>query len=127
MARSLLTRNDMNALAQMMIVSKNRLEGSLGDVPLADLLAACHKHLVTGAIKVWDDSGKNGVLLLRAGYVDQARFADAVGDPALHGMMAMKQGNYEIAQQLPDLSGDMGKSAALEGSTANVGLVPIMR
>jgi hypothetical protein len=128
MARGLLNEEaTMSALAQMMIVSKNRLEGSLGDVPLADLLAACHKHLVTGAIKVWNDSGKNGVLLLRAGYVDQARFDNKMGDPALDDMMALREGGYEIAQQLPDLAGKMGKGSALEGNTESVGLVPIMR
>ncbi len=116
----------MNALA--MVVSKNRLEGSLADTPLRDLLAACHKHLVTGAIKVFDDQNKrSGVLVLRAGAVDQARFGDSVGDAAVDDMMALKDGSYELAQQLPDLSGDLGRAAALEGAVDQVSVVQIMR
>jgi hypothetical protein len=116
----------MNALA--MVVSKNRLEGSLSDTPLRDLLEACHKHLVTGAIKVFDDKNKrSGVLVLRAGAVDQARFGDSVGDAAVEAMMKLDDGTYELAQQLPDLSGDLGRAAALEGAVDQVSVVQIMR
>ena len=116
----------MNALA--MVVSKNRLEGSLSDTPLRELLDACHKHLVTGAIKIFDDKNKrSGVLVLRAGAVDQARFGDSVGDAAVEAMMALDEGMYELAQQLPDLSGDLGRAAALEGAVDQVSVVQIMR
>jgi hypothetical protein len=116
----------MNALA--MIVSKNRLEGSLSDTPLRELLDACHKHLVTGAIKVSDDKNKrSGVLVLRAGAVDQARFGDSVGDAAVDLMAALEEGTYELAQQLPDLSGELGRAAALEGAVDQVSVVQIMR
>jgi hypothetical protein len=110
-----------------MVVSKNRLEGSLADTPLKELLAACHKHLVTGAVKIWDDKGRSGVLTLRAGAVDQARFGDSVGDAAVDAMRALGDGTYELAQQLPDLTGDLGRAAALEGSTGEVDVVKIMQ
>ncbi len=117
----------MNALSAM-VVSKNRLEGSLADTPLRDLLASCHKHLVTGAIKVFDDHGhRQGVLVLSAGAVDQVRFGDAVGDTALAEMDALTDGSYELAQQLPDLSGELGRAAALEGAVEQVSIVQMMR
>jgi hypothetical protein len=116
----------VNPLA--MVVSKNRLEGSLSDTSLSDLLDACHKHLVTGAIKIVDEKNKrNGVLVLRAGAVDQARFGDTVGDKAVQTMLELKDGMYELSQQLPDLSGDLGRAAALEGSVEQVSIVQIMR
>jgi hypothetical protein len=116
----------MNAPA--MVVSKNRLEGSLTDTPLRELLDACHKHLVTGAIKVFDEKGRrSGVLVLRAGAVDQARFGDSVGDSAVESMIDLSDGMYELAQQLPDLSGDLGRAAALEGAVDQVSVVQIMR
>jgi hypothetical protein len=117
----------MHALA--MIVSKNRLEGSLADPPLRSLLESCHKHLVTGAIKITEERGKQrgGVLVLRAGAVDQARFGDSVGDAAVDAMMELKEGMYELSQQLPDLSGDLGRAAALEGAVDQVSVIQIMR
>jgi hypothetical protein len=110
-----------------MVVSKNRLEGSLADVPLQRLLDACFKHLVTGSIKVTTPDGRRGVLLLRAGAVDQARFGDAVGDTAVDALGGLGEGTYELAQRLPDLSGHLGGAAALEGQVEEVALIPIMR
>jgi hypothetical protein len=112
--------------AAAMIVSKNRLEGSFSDTSLKALLDACHKHLVTGAIKI-ESGKKSGVLVLRAGAVDQARFGDSVGDAAVDAMLALEDGSYELSQQLPDLSGELGRAAALEGAVDQVSVVQIMR
>jgi hypothetical protein len=113
--------------AQDMVVSKNRLEGSLADVPLPRLLDACLRHLVTGAIKVTAPDGRRGVLVLRAGAVDEARFGETAGDKAVAELERLRDGTYELAQRLPDLSGHLGGAAALEGSTTEVALIPIMR
>jgi hypothetical protein len=112
---------------QDMIVSKNRVEGSIAEVPIPHLLDTCLKHLVTGAIKVTAPDGKRGVLVLRAGAVDQARFGDAVGDAAVEQLGKLGDGSYELAQRLPDLSGHLGGAASLEGAVADVALIPIMR
>ena len=112
--------------AAAMIVSKNRLEGSFSDTSLKALLEACHKHLVTGAIKI-ESGKKSGVVVLRAGAVDQARFGDSVGDAAVDAMLALDDGSYELSQQLPDLSGELGRAAALEGAVDQVSVVQIMR
>lgn len=107
-------------------VSKNRLEGSLADTRLEQLLEPCHRHLLTGTIKVRSEAGK-GLIILRAGAVDQARFGDLIGDAAVARMCALDEGSYELAQRLPELGGALGSAAELEGEVEGVPIAKIMR
>jgi hypothetical protein len=109
-----------------MYVSKNRLAGSLVEAPLEQLLEACHRSLLTGTIRIQVD-GKEGVLQIRAGAVDEASFEDLSGDPAVARLKALRNGTYELSQRLPDLSGALGSAAALDGEVSDVPLTAIMR
>lgn len=114
------------AMTQKVHVSRHRLEGSLVDTPLPRLLESCRRHLLTGTIRLRGPSGE-GVVVLRAGGVDDARLGDLVGDAALARLCALSEGMYELQQRLPDLSGELGSAARLEGEIDNVPLVAIMR
>jgi hypothetical protein len=63
-------------------VSRHKLTGSLEDVPLDRLLAACKRSLFTGTISL-EAGGKAAQLELRAGVVDEARFGDLSGNAAI--------------------------------------------
>jgi hypothetical protein len=107
-------------------VSKNRLEGSLGDTSLDQLLAECHKHMVTGTITVHGNDAL-GTVDLRVGFVDSAAFGDLADDTALDAMGKLSDGEYELVQRLPDLDGALGSAAQLDGSTATLPLVKLMQ
>lgn len=107
-------------------VSRNHLEGSFSDVPLDALLAACFRHLVTGAISV-EVGGVAGRIELRAGAVDRAEFGGKVGNQALGQMRQLVDGFYEVTQRLPDLTGELGGSAVCEGDVEGVPLIALMR
>jgi len=109
-----------------MHVSKNRLAGSLADTPLEKLLEAAHKNLLTGQIVVQAE-GKEGSLQIRAGAVDEVRFGELKDDPALAHMKLLKGGTYELTQRLPDLGGELGSAAALDGEVIDVPITAIMR
>jgi hypothetical protein len=106
--------------------SKNRLEGSLAETPLKELLDPCRRHGLTGTIRIEAREGR-GVLHLRAGVVDHASFGLLVGDAAVIRMSLLREGSYHVEQRLPDLSGRLGPAAALESDATKVPLVAVMR
>lgn len=107
-------------------VSKHHLEGSLADVQVEKILASCHRHLVTGLVRV-NAGGKTGTIELRAGVVDQASFDGATGNLALARMHALYDGTYEVVQRLPDLAGELGGAASAEGEVSGVPLIKAMQ
>jgi hypothetical protein len=107
-------------------VSRNHLEGSFTDVPLDRILDACHKHLVTGEIRVTVADVK-GVIELRAGAVDRAELGTHRGARALEQMRSLIDGMYELTQRLPDLTGELGGSSMIEGDVTGVPLIALMR
>jgi hypothetical protein len=107
-------------------VSRNHLEGSFTDVPLDRILDACHKHLVTGEIRVTVADVK-GIIELRAGAVDRAELGPHRGARALEQMRRLIDGDYELTQRLPDLTGELGGSSMLEGDVTGVPLIALMR
>lgn len=107
-------------------VSRNHLEGSFADVPLDRILAACHRHLVTGQIRI-ETGVVHGVIELRAGAVDRVEFGDAHGARALQQVRHLADGWYELTQRLPDLTGALGGSASCQGDVTGVPLIALMR
>lgn len=107
-------------------VSRNHLEGSFTDVPLDRILDACHKHLVTGEIRV-SVADLKGLIELRAGAVDRAELGTFKGARALEQMRSLIDGDYELTQRLPDLTGELGGSSMLEGDVTGVPLIALMR
>lgn len=116
----------MRPATEPLYVSRNHLEGSLCDAPIDRVLAACRKHLVTGVVRV-HVKGKDGILELRAGAIDRAHLGDLQGDRALEVVRAAHDGWYEVAQRLPDLSGELGDAAMLHGDIDGVPLIALMR
>lgn len=116
----------MRAQSEPLYVSRNHLEGSLCDTSIDRLLAACRKHLVTGVIRV-HLRGRDGVVELRAGAVSEANLGDLAGDHAMTALRCADDGWYELAQRLPDLSGDLAAAAQLEGDVDGVPLIALMR
>jgi hypothetical protein len=114
------------AASQPLYVSRNHLEGSLLDVSLDRVLTACHRHLVTGVVRV-HIAGRDGVIELRAGAVDHAHLGDDAGEPAMRAMRGARDGWYEVAQRLPDLTGELAGAAQLQGDVSGVPLVALMR
>jgi len=108
-----------------MHVSKNRLEGSLSDTPLEKLLEPCRRTLFTGTIEIKTPTEK-GLITVRAGAVDAVRFQDLTDDAALQRIQALEDGDYVIAQRVPDMSGALGSSAGLEGEVHDVPLAKVM-
>jgi hypothetical protein len=102
------------------------LEGSLADTSLDRILHACHQHLLTATLRVRAFGGE-GRIELRAGAVDQAVYGDVRGDDAIAQMRRLGDGIYELTQQLPDLSGELGAAAQFEGDISEVTLVSLMR
>lgn len=107
-------------------VSRNHLEGSFTDVPLDRILDACHKHLVTGEIRV-SVADLKGLIELRAGAVDRAELGTFRGARALEQLRSLIDGDYELTQRLPDLTGELGGSSMLEGDVTGVPLIALMR
>jgi len=114
------------AATDPLYVSRNHLEGSLLDAPLDRVLAACRKHLVTGVVRV-HALGSDGVVELRAGAVDRAHLGDVAGDRALELLRGAQDGWYEVAQRLPDLTGELGDAALMQGDIEGVPLIALMR
>ncbi len=110
-------------------VSKNRLEGSLCDTSLGQLLDSCRKHLVTGEIRIVGAGGqpRRGHVRVRAGAVDEAQWGELRGDLAVVEMRGLTDGLYELGQRLPDLGGELGEAAACAGELKDVPLAAIMR
>ena len=107
-------------------LSENKREGSLGEVPLADVLESCRRHRFTGKIEI--RAGEHaGELELNAGVVDVARFDTAIGDPALMTMCALHNGQYRLSQRLPQLDGALGDAAAFAGEAKKMPLPQVMR
>ena len=107
-------------------VSKHHLEGSLADASLEKILASCHKHLLTGLVRV-TAGPRTGEIELRAGAVESAAFDGATGNLALARMHALYEGTYEIVQRLPDLAGGLGGAATAEGEVSGVPLIKAMQ
>jgi hypothetical protein len=107
-------------------VSKHHLEGSLADVPLERILASCHRHLLTGLIRI-TAGARSGEIELRAGAVEGASFDGATGAMALAKIHALYDGMYEIVQRLPDLAGELAGAATAEGEVSGVPLIKLMQ
>lgn len=107
-------------------VSRNHLEGSFSDVSLDRILDACHKHLVTGEIRV-AVADLRGLIELRAGAVDRAELGTYKGERALEQLRSLIDGDYELTQRLPDLTGELGGSSMIEGDVTGVPLIALMR
>lgn len=114
------------ASSEPLYVSRNHLEGSLIDASLDRVLASCRKHLVTGVVRV-HTKGQDGVLELRAGVVDRAHAGELTGNAALDALRSIRDGWYEVAQRLPDLSGDLAGASSLECDIDGVPLIALMR
>jgi hypothetical protein len=110
----------------VLLPSRNRLEGSLADTPLKALLEPCRKHQVTGTIRVTSREGR-GALQLRAGVVEHASFGMLVGDAAVIRMSLLRDGAYELQQRAPELNGQLGKAAAFESDVTRVPLNVVMK
>lgn len=115
----------MARTAQPFHISPNRLEGSLCDVPLDQLLASCREHMITGTIKIAGHFG-DGVLELRAGIPDGARYGTLTDEAAMEKLCSLPDGLYELTQRLPDLTGDLGDAAECQGDLAQIPLARIM-
>jgi hypothetical protein len=124
--RSLSTAGMRRQSTAPIYVSRNHLEGSFTDVPLDRILDACHKHLVTGEIRV-TVADVRGVIELRAGAVDRAELGTNKGARALEQMRSLIDGMYELTQRLPDLTGELGGSSMIEGDVTGVPLIALMR
>ena len=109
-----------------MYVSKNRVAGSLLEVSLDRLLESCHRSLLTGTIRI-AFRGESGTVVLRAGAVDDASYRGLTGYAAVSKMRELQDGEYELSQRLPDLSGALGSAAQLDGEVSDVPLAAIMR
>src|SRR5688572_17269055 len=110
----------------MASVSQHHLEGFLADANLDRILASCRRQLVTGIIRI-TAGPKVGTIELRAGGVDRSSYGGLEGRAALAEMQKLSDGEYEIEQQLPDLTGGLGGSATAEGDVGGVPLIAIMR
>ena len=107
-------------------VSQNRLCGSLLDTPIPRVLDACHRHMVTGWIKV--SAGRSvGLIELRGGAIDAVRFGELRGAAALERLRRLGDGDYEVVQRLPGLDGSLGSAAAFQGELSDVSLNDLMR
>lgn len=116
----------MGSVAPKRYVSQHRLEGSLSDAPLPHLLDQLRQQLFTGSLTI-SSARVTGTLHLRAGVVDDAECGNDKGHEAEKKIALIREGFYEIRQRLPDLSGALGSSAALEGEVTDVPLSAVMR
>ena len=107
-------------------VSAHRLEGSLTDVSLTRLLDVCRQLHVTGTMRLTSTAGR-GMIELRAGVVNKARFGLLTGDAALTRLRELPDGQYRVVQELPDLDGELGTGAHAWGELADVPLNRVMR
>ena len=107
-------------------VSRNRLCGSLSDVPLDKLLSSCAEHLITGELLIQGPS-LGGRIELRAGIADVSTYGEAEDEAALVAMRALADGSYELAQRLPKLGGALGSAAECRGDLEQNSVIEIMR
>jgi hypothetical protein len=117
-----------SAASERRHVSKHRLEGSLADTPMSELLATLRRQLFTGTVTV--RRGRKGdTLHLSAGVVHRADVQGKQADieETVKKLGGLRDGMYEVQQRLPDLSGELGSSASLEGEVSDVPLAAIMR
>lgn len=109
-----------------MHISENRLEGSLLDTDLKEVLDECHAHLVTGTLSI-DASGKKAILEIRAGAVDSVEYQGLKRTEALAKLHELKDGEFELTQKLPNLTGELGTAASLEANSDEISLVKLMQ
>jgi hypothetical protein len=107
-------------------VSPNRRVGSLSEASLEKILDACWKHQITGRITIAAE-GREGHVELRAGAVSEASWGELAASKAVDAMNALRDGEYQLVQRLPDLSGSLGDAAAFEGALAETPLAKIMQ
>jgi hypothetical protein len=108
-----------------MHVSRNKVEGTLGEVPLSALLDSCRRARFTGTIRIL--GAAEGTLTLRAGFVDEAQSGALKGEAAVDALMALRDGVYEVQQRLPDLGGMLGGGAQIEGEISEIPIAQVMR
>lgn len=107
-------------------VSRNAVQGSLGEVSIDRLLEICRDQMLTGRIDV-DASGGAGRIELRAGVVDRVEHAGQSDAGALARLRQLTDGSYQVTQRLPNLSGALGAAAAFEGESSELSLIDLMR
>lgn len=83
--------------------TRKGIDGSLSDVSVCKLLDTCREHRITGALRImsW---GRPGVIQMRAGRIEQAFFGTFHGDDAVNELMSLRDGLFDVLQELPDLS-----------------------
>ena len=109
-----------------MHISENRLEGSLLDTDLKEVLDECHAHLVTATLLI-NSGAEKAVLEIRAGAVDSVDYKGLKKSEALAKLHELKTGEFELAQKLPDLTGKLGTAASLETETDEISIVKLMQ
>ena len=109
-----------------MHISENRLEGSLLDTQLKEVLDECHEHLVTATLAIKAGS-ERAVLEIRAGAVDSIDYKGLRRSEALKQLHKLRDGEFELVQKLPNLSGELGDGASLEAKTGEVSVVQLMQ
>jgi hypothetical protein len=81
---------------------KPTIDGSLCDHPPRKLFDICQRQRVTGALHIasW---GRSGRIELRAGHITAVAFGLVVGDGAVSEILALRDGTFELRQELPRL------------------------
>lgn len=109
-----------------MHISENRLEGSLLDTALKEVLDECHAQLVTGTLSI-NAGSDEAILEIRAGAVDSVDYKGLKKTDALAKLHKIKDGEFALTQKLPDLSGGLGDAASLETKSGEVSIVKLMQ
>ena len=82
-------------------------------------------------VELGGQEGAGGVVVGdRAGLLDEGdgqQFGDLRGEAAVDKMKELDDGNYELAQRLPDLSGMLGRAAQIEGEISEIPIAQLMR
>lgn len=86
---------------------KLTVDGSLCDYPPRKLFDICQRQRVTGALQIvsW---GRSGRVELRAGHVMAVAYGPLEGDGAVSEILALRDGMFELRQELPRLPADAG-------------------
>ena len=107
-----------------MHISENRLEGSLLDTDLKEVLDECHAHLVTATLQI-NSGAEKAVLEIRAGAVDSVDYKGLKKTEALAKLHELKTGEFELAPNLGFVIEAVGHVTDLEAQdlfvTANAG------
>ena len=79
------------------------MEGALCDVTARKLLDACRERRITGVLRLtsW---GRAGGIQIRAGQIEQVFFGSLRDDDALAELLALRDGMFEIREEMPDLA-----------------------